>query len=75
MSWVLRDMSLWRFEGVLRKWQGGCELVPASGASLSPCSLHPLQILRHFSFQKSQRRKKLPPVKAVPTQPPGPPER
>ncbi|CAK6447139.1 unnamed protein product [Pipistrellus nathusii] len=25
--------------------------------------------------QKSQRRKKLPPVKAVPTQPPGPPER
>ncbi|GAB5571360.1 cyclic AMP-dependent transcription factor ATF-6 beta isoform X4 [Prionailurus iriomotensis] len=29
----------------------------------------------YFSFQKSQLWKKSPPVKAVPTQPPGPPER
>uniref|UniRef100_A0A250YKV5 Cyclic AMP-dependent transcription factor ATF-6 beta n=1 Tax=Castor canadensis TaxID=51338 RepID=A0A250YKV5_CASCN len=35
----------------------------------------PLQILRSFSFQKSQLRKRLPPVKSVPTQPLGPPER
>ncbi|XP_016070860.1 PREDICTED: cyclic AMP-dependent transcription factor ATF-6 beta isoform X3 [Miniopterus natalensis] len=34
-----------------------------------------VEILRHFSFQKFQGWKKLPPVKAVPTQPPGPPER
>lgn len=53
-----------------------CGGVSSQGLSVSfPFSLHPLQILRYFSFQKSQLWKKSPPVKAVPTQPPGPPER
>ena len=55
--------------------ESGCEVASVCRGRLSfPFSLHPLQILRYFSFQKSQLRKKSPPVQAVPTRPPGPPE-
>lgn len=64
------------FRALWGPWRGGCEMAPASRDRLSLSLLpFPLQIFRYFSFQKSQLRRRSPPVKPVPTQPPGPAER